>query len=371
MEAVGKLAGGIAHDFNNMLTAIIGYSEILMIDDRMSEKQRGYVEEIRRSATRATSLTQQLLAFSRKQVLQPKTISINALVVDIHTLLKRLIGEHIQLDLILDNNLGLAKVDPGPIEQVIVNLALNARDSMPDGGTLRIETKNVCLSQGIRDYMTPGDYVVLSMSDTGSGMDKETMRHIYEPFFTTKEKGKGTGLGLSTVYGIVKQSSGFIEVESTLNKGTTFEIYIPRDLTLEKEEEKKPSGTTHLNGHETILLVEDDDFVRNLLDTCLRQYGYEVLSAANGKNALQICEQGREDRFDLLITDVVMPDMNGRALAKRILDKWPSTKALYMSGYTDDAIIHHDVLDEGLYFIQKPFTPHDLARKVREILDSQ
>jgi len=371
MEAVGRLAGGIAHDFNNMLTAIIGYSEILNMDDRISQRQRGCVEEIRKSATRATSLTQQLLAFSRKQVLQPKIISINSLVADIHTLLKRLIGEHIQLDLILDDNLGLVKVDPGQIEQVIVNLALNSRDAMLNGGILKIETKNVSLSQGIRDYITPGDYVVLSMSDTGSGMDNETIKHIYEPFFTTKEKGKGTGLGLSTVYGIVKQSGGFIEAQSTVNSGTTFDIYLPRDQTPEEEEEKKSRSATPLNGHEKILLVEDDDHVRNLLDTCLKQYGYEVLSAANGGNALQIYEQKREKKFDLLITDVVMPDMNGRALAKRITKKCPTIKALYMSGYTEDAIIHHGVLDEGLHFIQKPFTPHDIARKVREILDAQ
>jgi len=371
MEAVGRLAGGIAHDFNNLLTAVIGYTEILKADLDIPEKQRRYVEEIRKSATRATSLTQQLLAFSRKQMLQPKIVNITTLVADTITLLRRLIGENIQLEYKPEQKLAPVKVDPGQIEQVIVNLALNARDAMPQGGKLTIATLNAKLPHGTGTYVAPGDYAVLSMRDTGSGMDEETLKRMYEPFFTTKEKGKGTGLGLSTVYGIVKQSGGFIEAWSKINSGTTFEIYLPRIHPAEEKKHKKPSAASLQRGNETILLVEDDDNVRKLIHTCLKRFGYEVLPAENGEKALKLVDKNEVKELDLLITDVVMPGMNGRTLAETVSRKYPSIKTIYMSGYTDDAIIHHGVLDSGFYFMQKPFAPADLAQKVREVLDQK
>ncbi len=377
MEAVGRLAGGIAHDFNNILTAVTGYAQILMMDSTLSHKHRAYIEELSKSAARATSLTQQLLAFSRKQVLQPKVLNMNALVTDITKILKRLIGEDIDLSLKLEQDLDSVKVDRGQIEQVIMNIAVNARDAMPNGGKLIIETKNIHFEDifcAEHCEINPGNYILLSISDNGCGMDEETIKHIYDPFFTTKETGKGTGLGLSMVYGIVKQSGGHIHIYSEPNRGTSFEIYFPHVEEVHDESDRPPDFGKHLKGSEKILLVEDEEDVRNLVHTCLKTYGYDVLPAENGQKALQICEQvhalDQVSRIKLLITDVIMPDISGRALSKKIENKYPPIKTLYMSGYTNEAIGHHGILDEGIYFIQKPFTPEALAKKVREVLDS-
>jgi PAS domain S-box-containing protein len=374
IEAVGRLAGGIAHDFNNILTAIIGYSEVLLMDSNIDKKYRGFAKQIKSSADRASSLTQQLLAFSRSQILKPRLVNLNILVKGIHKMLQSLIGEDVDLVIRNSSNLGMIRVDTGQIEQVIMNLAINARDAMPVGGKLIIETQNAYLNE---DYCkthycdSPGHYVVLVVSDTGHGMDEDIREHIFEPFFTTKEVGKGTGLGLATVYGIVKQSGGHIGVFSELNEGTTFKLYFPR--VDEREGQKKNAGqaeTRPVRGRETILLVEDEEVVRTMIVTGLKAFGYKVLEASSGVKALRICKQCRKKQVDMLITDVVMPEMSGRNLADRLLNAYPEMKILYISGYTDDFIVHHGVLDEGIPFLQKPFTPNVLAMKVREIFDS-
>jgi two-component system cell cycle sensor histidine kinase/response regulator CckA len=369
MEAVGQLAGGIAHDFNNLLTVITGYSELLLSgvqDDPVRRK----VEEIRKAAERASALTRQLLAFSRKQVLQPRVLDLPETVVGMDKMLRRLIGEDVELVTLLESGLEKVKADPGQIEQVIMNLAINARDAMPQGGKLTIETKNVFLDDAYarrHATVTPGHYVMLAVSDTGTGMDEETQAHIFEPFFTTKEQGKGTGLGLSTVYGIVKQSGGNIWVYSEPEHGTTFKIYLP--VAGETDESRREEvAAERPQGTETILLVEDEEAVRLLLLDILDAEGYAVLPASNGRDALRVCEQ-HSGPIHLLITDVVMPGMSGRELAARLAEECGDAKVLYMSGYTDDAIIHHGVLDAGTNFLQKPFTPDAVARKVREVLD--
>ena len=374
MEAVGQLAGGVAHDFNNLLTAMLGYSEMLIADPGLNDSQRKYIEEIKKASERAASLTQQLLAFSRKQILKPKILNINILVTDIKKMLHRLIGEDIHLISKLDSKLGVIKADPGQVEQVIMNLVVNARDAMPKGGKLTIETQNVYLDEEYSKAhadVQPGWYVMLAVSDTGHGMDEETKEHIFEPFFTTKEKGKGTGLGLSTIYGIVKQSGGYVWVYSELNKGTSFKIYFPRIDEVEKEDEKKFKDKKSLKGSETILIVEDEEMVRDLIYESLKIFGYDLIEAENGKKALQVCKKDSEKPIHLLITDVIMPDMGGSELAKKLEKLEPDMKVLYMSGYTDNAIVHHGVLDEGVAFLQKPFSPKVLAQKVREILDTE
>jgi signal transduction histidine kinase/ActR/RegA family two-component response regulator len=372
LEAIGMLAGGIAHDFNNLLTVIGGYSDLTLVQLREEDPLRSNINEVKKAAERAAGLTRQLLAFSRKQVLQPKVLDLNAVVSELEKLLRRLIGEDIGFRTVLESTLGSVKADPGQIEQIIMNLAVNARDAMPRGGKLTIETKNVDLDEYYAKKhiaVIPGPYVMLAVSDTGTGMDQQTQARIFDPFFTTKETGKGTGLGLSTVYGIVKQSGGNIWVYSEVGRGTTFKVYLPR--VDEGAEEYKRSAETQVDfrGPETVLVAEDEEMVRKLACKVLEMSGYRVLEAANGGAALLICERHNEP-IHLLITDVIMPEMSGRELADRLAQLRPEMKVLYMSGYTDNAIVHHGVLNEGASFIQKPFATHALARKVREVLDA-
>ncbi len=369
MEAIGRLAGGIAHDFNNALTAIMGYSDIIAKDAEVKDKHRSYIDEIKKSAERAATLTQQLLAFSRKQIMQPKVLNLNTMLKNTKNMLQRMIGEDITFRLQTATPIDMIKVDPGKIEQVVINLAVNARDAMPNGGILEVETKNIFLDHAFCEMhkdANPGNYVLLSVHDTGKGIDNETMKHIFEPFFTTKEIGKGTGLGLATVYGIVRQSGGYIDVQSQEGSGTTVAIYLPRvdkvPETVEKHESKVAEGK-----NETILFVEDDDMVRNMVAAVLEQYGYNVIKAENGSVAMKRCEQ--EDKIHLMITDVVMPGTSGPDLVRQIITMQPEMKVLYISGYTDDAIVHHGVLDENTPFLQKPFTPQKLALKVQELLE--
>jgi two-component system cell cycle sensor histidine kinase/response regulator CckA len=370
MEAIGQLAGGIAHDFNNLLTSIIGYSELTMKRLQPEDSLRHNIEEIRKAGDRAASLTRQLLAFSRKQVLQPKVLDLNAIVTDLEKMLRRLIGEDIDLRTVLQPELASIKADPGQIEQVLMNLAVNARDAMPQGGKLTIETKTVYLDEEYAKHhiaVIPGHYVMLAVSDNGIGIDEQTQARIFEPFFTTKEVGKGTGLGLSTVYGIVKQSGGNIWVYSEIGRGTTFRVHLPCVDEGAQRYKRTTETEEDIQGTETILLAEDEEMVRKLAREVLEMYGYQVLEAVDGDAALLICEQHKQ-AIHLLITDVIMPGMSGRGLADRLLQVRPEMKVLYMSGYTDDAIVHQGVLDEGTNFIQKPFSTNDLARKVREVL---
>ncbi len=372
MEAVGRLAGGVAHDFNNLLTIILGYSQILKeglpAESRLAES----TGQIKSAAERAAGITRQLLAFSRKQVLSPRVINLNDIVLNLDSLLRRLIGEDIEVLTAPATDLGTVKADPGQIDQVIMNLALNSRDAMPRGGKLTLETSNAVLDETYaREHqpVEPGRYVMLAVSDTGTGMSPETLTRIFEPFYTTKEVGKGTGLGLSMVYGIVKQSGGYIWVYSEPNQGTTFKIYLPRiDQPAEEAGAEKHSASVS-RGTETLLLVEDDPQLRELSCSVLRHCGYNVLAAATPEEGLAICETKRHD-IRLLVTDVVMPRMNGRQLAERIQKVCPKIRVLYMSGYTDNAIVHYGVLDPGLWFLAKPFTLSALVAKVREVLDS-
>ncbi len=372
MEAIGRLAGGVAHDFNNLLTAIIGYSQIALGRLADDDTIRREIEEIVKAGGRASSLTSQLLAFSRKQMIQMKVLDLNAVVSDMKKMLGRLIGEDIELHTALDPSLGRVKTDPGQMEQVILNLAINARDAMPAGGKLTIETANVYLSDEYaqkRVAIEPGNYVMLAISDTGIGMDQETQSRIFEPFFTTKEQGKGTGLGLSTVYGIVRQSGGYVWVYSEPQQGTVFKIFLPlvEEAALSLD---SPVEAASLNGSETVLVVEDDAGVRGLVCKLLKMKGYSVLEAAGGNHAIEICEC-HKGAIDLMITDVVMPQMSGCDLAERLMDLRPAMKVLYMSGYTDNSTLHHGVLSTDMAFIQKPFAPESLARKVREVLDEK
>lgn len=372
MEAIGQLAGGIAHDFNNLLTAIIGYAEVLLMRLDPASDLYQFASQIKGASEQAASLVKQLLAFSRKQLLQPKVIDLNQLIKTSAKMLSRLIGEDIEMELVLDPGLGKVKADPVQIEQVIMNLAVNARDAMPHGGKLTLETKNVYLDE---DYarrhlgVRPGHYVLMAMSDTGVGMDQETLSHIFEPFFTTKEKGKGTGLGLSTVYGIVKQSGGNIWVYSEPGKGTTFKIYLPRVEQEADPIEIKPRPDEVPTGSETILLVEDDAAVRHLAREILQMSGYTVLEASSGVEALHIIES-YGGQIDLMLTDVVMPQMSGPELVAQAASRRPQMKVLYMSGYSENIIAHHGIVDPGIHFLPKPFTPEALALKVREVLDS-
>jgi PAS domain S-box-containing protein len=370
MEAVGRLAGGVAHDFNNMLTIISGYSGLLIEHPGMAEPLRGYVDEIKNASGRAASLTRQLLAFSRQQVLEPRVLDLNTVVAAIQKMLKRLIGEDIDLVTALGEELWPIMADPGQLEQVLLNLAVNARDAMPDGGAVTIETANVNMdAASAQAYfpLKPGPYVLLTFGDTGIGMDAETQARIFEPFFTTKEIGKGTGLGLAMVYGIVKQSGGYIWVHSDLGKGTTFKIYLPR-TEVEVDDPSSGRGRAEAQrGTETLLLAEDDDSVRELVRNVLRENGYKVLEASRGEEALQLSELFA-GKIDLLVTDLVMPQMNGRELARRLLNQRPQLKVLYISGYADNATWNPVGPDAGGAFLQKPFTPEALARKVREVL---
>ncbi len=372
MEAVGRLAGGVAHDFNNILTAIGGYTDLLLADLPPGDPRRQDVDEIHQAADRAAALTQQLLAFSRRQVLQPKVIDLNALVSNVEKLLRRLIGEDVLLATALAGDVGRVRADPGQLEQVIVNLAVNARDAMPAGGRLTIETRNVDLDAAYaaeHRAVVAGPYVVIAVSDTGSGMSAETQSHMFEPFFTTKEVGKGTGLGLATVYGIVKQSGGSIWVYSELGHGTTIKVYLPRvDEPAEPLASSAPADPESLRGTETILLVEDEPAVRGVARQVLARQGYTVLEAPDGQTALAMVDGGGP-RVDLVLTDVVMPGMSGRTLVDQLASRCPGLRVLYMSGYTDDAIVRHGMLEPGLAYLQKPFRPDALVRKVREVLN--
>jgi PAS domain S-box-containing protein len=375
MEAVGILAGGVAHDFNNILTIILGNADLALMEVGKDGSLRKQIAEIRTAGERAASLTRQLLAFSRKQIVQPEILDMNELLTGIEKMLGRLIGEDFELLWIPGPALWQIKVDPGQMEQVIMNLVINARDAMPRGGKLTVETANVDLDEsyfrkhGIQDEK-PGAYVMLAVSDTGIGMDKETQAHIFEPFFTTKGVGKGTGLGLSTVYGIVKQNNGFIWVYSEPGQGSAFKVYLPKAKGYAASEKKEQHPETAPGGSETVLIVEDDNPLRKLLQRILQQHGYSVLEAENGEDALRVSE-AYAGSVDLLITDVVMPGMGGRETAERLQSIYPSMKVLYTSGYTDNAIVHHGVLATGLNFLQKPFSLEDLARKAREILDME
>jgi len=372
MEAIGNLAGGVAHDFNNALTPIMGISEMLLGQLDPEDPVCDDIKEMLKAGERCASLTRQLLAFARRQPFKLTVLNLNQVVANVEKMLSRLIGEDVELVIVLDPELENVKADAGQIEQIIVNLAVNARDAMPWGGKLIIETKNVELDMEYADRhvaVTPGPYVMLAVSDTGEGMDEETREKIFEPFFTTKEKDRGTGLGLSTVYGIVKQSGGNIWCYSEPGIGTTFKVYLPR--AAEKAEQSPERETTpagSLQGSETVLVVEDDESVRRLECRALERHGYRVLKAASGEEALKRCE-AHQGQVHLMITDVVMPGMSGKELAERLAPLCPDMKIIYVSGYTDEGIVRHGVLEEGTHFIQKPFTVKTLARKVREVLD--
>lgn len=369
MEAVGRLAGGVAHDFNNMLTVISGYNRMILDELSALDPLRGYAEEILKAADRAGALTNQLLAFSRRQIMKPRVMNVNTVIAQTEKMLRRLIGEDIEVKFGLDADTGNIKADPGHVEQAIVNLAVNARDAMPLGGRLTIETANAHLDETYaKTHMgvTPGDFVMIAVSDTGVGMDAETKRRIFEPFFTTKEKGKGTGLGLATVYGIVKQTGGDIWVYSEPGRGTTFKLYFPRVKEAASgtaaEEEEQSQGAV-----ETILLVEDEQAVRELTVKMLQRLGYRVLVAASGAEAIEISGT-HPGHIGLLLTDVVMPNMSGRQLADELVKTRPDMKVLYLSGYTENTVVHHGVLDVGVEFLPKPFSREVLAKKIRQVL---
>jgi signal transduction histidine kinase len=371
MEAVGQLAGGIAHDFNNLLTIISGYCDLILEELTPADSIRELIEEIRQAGERATRLTRQLLVFSRKGVLEPKVVDINEVVRSTETMLRRLIGEDIQMFAALAENLGLVKVDPGQVEQVVMNLAINARDAMPRGGKLTIETANVDLDEvyaANHPEVRPGRYVLLAVGDTGTGMDEATRSRIFLPFFTTKGVGKGTGLGLAVVHGFIKQSGGHVAVYSEPGHGTSFKIYLPAVEGRKTDSAPSAENGTRPKGIETILLVEDEEAVRRLSAQSLRAAGYLVLESGLGREAIQIAE-AYNGPIHLLVSDVVMPEMGGRILAERLAEARPAMKVLFVSGYADDAVVRHGVLEAEMAFLQKPFTPGSLARKVREILD--
>jgi signal transduction histidine kinase len=373
MEAVGRLAGGVAHDFNNLLTVITGYSDLLLASRDLKETQRGALEEIRRSAERGGALTHQLLAFSRRQPMQARVLKIDDLIIDMEKMLRRLIGEDVEL-VTIANSADTVFADPGRLEQVVMNLVVNARDAMPHGGHLTIETATVRLENGLAARqlgVPPGRYVTIAITDTGIGMDKDTQSHLFEPFFTTKNPGRGTGLGLATVYGIIRQSGGAIGVSSEPGKGTSVRIYLPRSRQkVEPPVVERPPVLVPLTGGETILLVEDEARVRKLIKDVLSGRGYTVLEATRGEEAVRLCK-AHCGTIDLAVVDVVMPEMNGPDLIRQITPICPRIRVLYISGYTDEAIVHHGIPESGASFLQKPFVPDQLARKVREVLDAR
>ncbi|MGQ0810454.1 MAG: PAS domain S-box protein, partial [Nitrospiraceae bacterium] len=373
MEAVGRLAGGVAHDFNNLLTVIRGYSELILNRLSQADPMRKEMEEVKKASDRAAGLTSQLLAFSRRQYITPKIVDLNAVVSNVDGMLRRLVGEDIiELCAVLDPDLGRIKADPGQIEQVIMNLAVNARDAMPGGGRLTIETRNVTVTERIGalpSIVEPGSYVMLMVKDTGCGMEEDTQSHLFEPFFTTKEKGKGTGLGLSTVYGIVRQNSGSISVESALGLGTTFKMYFPQVGDPATEADSAALTLDRIRGHETVLLVEDEPGVRGLVHETLRLQGYAVLEARHGIEAL-LTGAKHMGPIHLLLTDVVMPQMSGPEVAEKLSSVRPDLKVLYMSGYPDHPVFSRDGIKTDRAFLQKPFTTYTLIQKVREVLDT-
>ena len=372
MEAVGRLAGGVAHDFNNLLMAIMGYGELIRSSLIKDDPLYKYSEDILKASERAASLTQQLLAFSRRQVTQPQVLNLNRVAVDLEKMLGRLIGEHIHLEIVADPALGPVKADPGQINQIIMNLAINARDAMPTGGRLILTTANIDFTashQCFSEAAPPGPYVKLAVSDTGSGMDAATLDHLFEPFFTTKEMGKGTGLGLPMVYGIVQQNRGCVEVESQPGQGTTFNIYLPRLESAVEAPGNRISLAAKLEGSETILVVEDEEALRTLLCRFFRLYGYNVLEARHGGEALLLCER-HPGPIHLMVTDVVMPQMSGKELADRLAPLHPEMMVVFMSGYTDSDLSGYGAPDSSQRFISKPFRPMDLVKMVRNSLDA-
>jgi len=371
MEAVGRLAGGIAHDFNNLLTVIGSYSDLALRKLDGEPVVARYVEQIRKASASAATLTRQLLAFSRRQVLQPRVVILNEIVEEIGFMVQSLLGARIELQLRLDPELGKIEADPMQLQQVLLNLIVNAKDAMPDGGLLNLETRNFEFdARGVGQFpdLMPGAYVQLTVADTGIGMDEQTLSRIYEPFFTTKPKGRGTGLGLPTVYGIVQQSHGHIAVSSEVGKGTTFHIYLPRVDKEAEAERKAEEAANMLRGVETVLLVEDEHGVRELASTILREAGYQLLIAATPEEALEL-EDRYDGTIDLLLTDVIMPRMTGREVAVRIGRRRPQTAVVYMSGYTEDVMAFQQLLDIGAYLIEKPFYPNDLLRMVRRAIE--
>ncbi|MCH7787730.1 MAG: response regulator, partial [Chloroflexi bacterium] len=375
LESVGRLAGGVAHDFNNLLTPIIGYSQMAMKSLPPDDKVRTQLQHIYQAAERASNLIHQLLTFSSKQIIEPKVVSLSRLILDMDNLLRRLIGEDVELITRPKPDLGLVKVDHGQLEQVLVNLAVNARDAMQDGGRLIIEADDITVDQEFAQSfpgLTPGEYVVMAVRDNGKGMTEEVRTRIFEPFFTTKERGKGTGLGLSICYGIVKQSGGYIFVDSEPGQGTTFKIYLPRvEGTVELS---ALSGSSHplLRGTENVLLVEDEVSVREIVGYVLREQGYTVYEAINGRDALRIAQGDMGEELHLLITDVIMPGMGGVELVNQFKPLCPEVKVLFISGYTEDDMVHHGTFDhDTAVLLQKPFTPTELTNKVREVLDAQ
>jgi nitrogen-specific signal transduction histidine kinase/CheY-like chemotaxis protein len=368
MEAIGRLAGGVAHDFNNLLSVILSYADMLATELE-GQPPLGDVKEIQRAAARAAELTQRLLSFSRQQVLAPRVLDLNHVLADMGRMLRRILGEDVRVVSVPGSQLGRVHLDPVSVEQIIMNLAVNARDAMPRGGKLTLETANVTLGDDYANEhfgVRPGHYVMLAMTDTGVGMDRATLDRIFEPFFTTKERGKGTGLGLATVFGIVRQSGGYVWPYSEPGKGTTFKLYFPR--VEEEVEARRPARAAVAAGTETILLVEDEEQIRVVARRILARHGYQVLEARNGAEALSLWQQ-HHAAISLLLTDVVMPEMSGPALARQLTASRPSLKVLYMSGYTDDAVVRHGVLEGEVAFLQKPFTPSTLGAKVREVLD--
>ena len=373
MEAVGRLAGGVAHDFNNLLTVITGYAELLLAGRGLETAERAALEEIQRAAERGGALTHQLLAFSRGRPFTPRTVQLNTLIVRMEKMLSRLIGEDVELITVAAAEPATVLSDPGQLEQVVMNLVVNARDAMPGGGKLIVETANAEVDQtytGPNVDLKPGSYVVLAISDTGMGMDPETVAHLFEPFFTTKAPGKGTGLGLATAYGIVKQSGGAISVYSEPGRGTTLKIYLPSAAPKAALEAADPEPASSLRGSGTILVLEDEPRVRKLVCEVLAGRGYQVLEAVRGEEAVRMAAE-HHGRIHLLLVDVVMPEMSGPQVLEQIRVRRPDVKVLFMSGYTDEAMAHHGILDSGAPFLQKPFLPEALARKVREVLASQ
>jgi CheY-like chemotaxis protein len=370
MEAIGRLAGGVAHDFNNLLSVIVGYSYLIHAHTQPGEKANTAAQEIMTAATRAGSLTRQLLAFSRKQVVQPEVLDLNSVLDSMEKMLPRLIGEDIDLQIVRGPDLARVKADPTQIEQVIMNLVVNSRDAMPRGGKLTIETAGIRfdIHEAAHHGVTPGRYVLLAVSDTGVGIDKDTQKLIFEPFFTTKEVGKGTGLGLATVYGIVSQAKGHIWVYSEPGSGTTFKIYFPATAEAAVASDKSLQSRPSLCGTETVLVVEDSELLRNLITQFLRENGYRVLVANDGVEALHLA-QATAEHIDLLLTDVVMPNMGGQELADHILAKFPQVRVLFMSGYTNSALRHQSAIENEGLFLQKPFAPDVLLARVREALD--
>ncbi|MBV1860133.1 MAG: response regulator, partial [Nannocystaceae bacterium] len=371
MEAVGRLAGGVAHDFNNVLTVIQSYTGFLCEQFSKGDPIREDLDVVLDATERATRLVAQLLAFSRRQIQELRVVNLDDEVINVGSMLRRLIGTDVTLEMNLDQELGHVRVDPTQVEQVLMNLAINARDAMPNGGRLTIETENVVVPRFVEEEHTlvpPGSYVMVSMMDTGCGMTEDTQARIFEPFFSTKPKGKGTGLGLSTVFGIVKQSNGYVGVDSEVGTGTTFKVYLPRVDEPAATAGTKRTKALPLGGSERILLVEDERMVRSAVSRILRAQGYAVLEAAHGGEALVLAEEN-DGQIDLVLTDVIMPELGGRELADRLTERWPGLKVVYMSGYTDDAVVHQGVLDEDVAFVQKPFTPNALLSKVRAALD--